>query len=100
MNSKAVSLGNVLISLEEELINEFTHKTINQTKLEKMVFDIEKVRAKLRVVHLSTHLQTPNILTFNQINLYNSLRGYSKDPCLNIQEGHDERMWKKHNGCK
>ncbi len=100
MKVEAVTLGEQLISLEKELNNGFSNRTINQTLLEKSVREIEKVRAKLRLVHLSTHLHTPNILTNEQINLYNKLRGYSKDPCQNIPEGHNAAMWKKHNGCK
>ena len=57
-------------------------------------------RAQLRFVHLSTHLKTPDILTLEQIKLYNELRGYSADdPCTNIPAGHDPEMWKKHNNC-
>jgi Spy/CpxP family protein refolding chaperone len=100
MKVAAVTLGKQLIRLEKELNNGFSNSTINQTLLEKSVREIEKVRAKLRLVHLSTHLQTPNILTNEQIILYNKLRGYSKDPCQNIPEGHNAEMWKKHNDCK
>jgi len=43
----------------------------------------------LRFVHLDTHLRTPDILSAEQINKYNTLRGYSSnDPCENIPEGH------------
>jgi Spy/CpxP family protein refolding chaperone len=100
MKVEAVNLGEQLIRLEMELNNNFANRTINQPILEKFVQEIEKVRANLRLVHLSTHLQTPNILTNEQIILYNKLRGYSKDPCQNTPEGHNAEMWKKHNGCK
>lgn len=100
MQAEAIALGEQLISLETELDNYFSTKTINQASLENSVQEIEKVRAKLRIVHLSTHLQTPNILTNEQALLYNKLRGYSEDPCQNIPEGHDAEQWKKHNGCE
>lgn len=100
MQAEAIVLGNQLINLEMELNNDFSSRTINQERLEKSVEEIAKVRAKLRLVHLSTHLKTPNILTDRQINLYNQLRGYAKDPCKHIPEGHSAEMWKKHNGCK
>lgn len=100
MKAEAVVLGEQLIRLEMDLNKNFANRTINQTLLEESVQKIEKVRASLRIVHLSTHLQTPNILSNKQITLYNKLRGYSKDPCQNIPEGHDADMWKKHNGCK
>ena len=100
MNQKARVLGEELIFLESELNRHFKERTINQELLEKLVKKIEKVRAELRIVHLSTHLKTPNILTHSQISLYNKLRGYSKkDPCKHIPKGHDPHMWKMHNGC-
>ncbi len=100
MKAKAIKLGEQLIHLEMELNDNFSNRTINQMLLEKSVQEIEKIRANLRVVHLSTHLQMPNILSNKQIALYNKLRGYSKDPCQNIPKGHNSKMWKKHNGCK
>lgn len=99
MKVEAVALGEQLIRLELELNSGFSNGTINKILLDKSVREIEKVRAKLRLVHLSTHLKTPNILSNEQIILYNELRGYSKDPCQNIPEGHNAEMWKKHNGC-
>ena len=100
MKGEAIALGKQLIRLEMGLNRGFSNRNINQELLENYVREIEKVRAKLRIVHLSTHMQTPNILTNKQIILYNKLRGYSKDPCQNIPEGHNAEMWKKHNGCK
>jgi Spy/CpxP family protein refolding chaperone len=100
MTGEAIALGKQLIRLEMELNIGFSNRNINQELLENYIREIEKVRAKLRIVHLSTHLQTPNILTNKQIILYNKLRGYSNDPCQNIPEGHNVEMWKKHNGCK
>ena len=99
MKSEAVSLGNQLIQLEAALNSHFADGSINQAILEQSVQDIERVRAQLRLAHLSAHLQTPNILTPEQISLYNELRGYSQDPCANIPQGHNAAMWKKHNGC-
>ena len=100
MRSQAIPLGNQLISLEEKLNNKFTTGKINKPALKKLVEEIEMVRAKLRVVHLAAHLETPKILSKHQIGLYNRLRGYDQDPCLQIPEGHDPEMWKKHNGCQ
>ncbi len=100
MKAEAITLGEQLINLEGKLNHAFSNGNINQEFLEKIVKEIENVRARLRVVHLSTHLKTPNILTDEQIILYNQLRGYSQDPCRNIPQGHNAEMWKKHNGCQ
>ena len=56
---------------------------------------------ELRFVHLSTHLKTPDILSEDQIEKYNRLRGYfGKNPCSDIPKGHDPEMWRKHNDCE
>lgn len=100
MKKAAVPLGLELIELERELNNHFVNRTITHESLDALLEKIAQVRKKLRYVHLSTHLKTPDILTPEQIGLYNRLRGYSTDdPCENIPKGHDPAMWKKHHNC-
>lgn len=101
MKKEAVDLGEQLIALETTLNTHFSDNTITEALLETTVRDIENVRAKLRIAHLSTHLKTPDILTPEQISLYNKLRGYNtKSACDNVPEGHNAKMWKKHHGCQ
>lgn len=99
MNRKARQLGSRLIELEAELNQAFANRKMSKKKLLEKLSAIEKVRKDLRYVHLATHLETPSILSPEQIAKYNSLRGYSGDPCQNIPEGHDKAMWLKHNNC-
>jgi hypothetical protein len=100
MKSQAIPLGLRLIELEKKLNSHFANHTITEILLKNLLNEIAKVRSKLRFVHLSSHLKTPEILSPQQIRLYNKLRGYSSnDPCLNIPAGHDPQMWKKHNNC-
>jgi len=100
MKKEAVPLGLQLIDLERELNNHFSDRTITSELLGVLLERIAQIRQKLRYVHLSAHLKTPNILTAQQVALYNKLRGYSSDdPCANIPKGHDPQMWKKHNNC-
>ena len=100
MKQAAIPLGLELIGLERELNNHFADRTITDELLDELLDKIAQVRKKLRYVHLSTHLKTPNILTPEQIALYNQLRGYSsEDPCKNIPKGHDPEMWKRHHNC-
>jgi hypothetical protein len=57
-------------------------------------------RADLRFVHLSRHLETPGLLTPDQIARYAALRGYADgDRCADVPAGHDPAMWRRHNGC-
>jgi len=101
MKKQAITLGLELIELERRLNNHFANRTITDNLLHKLLGEIVQVRKKLRYAHLSAHLKTPDILTFEQITLYNELRGYSSnDPCKNIPEGHDPEMWKKHHNCQ
>ncbi|MDZ7805759.1 MAG: hypothetical protein U5K71_01420 [Gracilimonas sp.] len=100
MQQKAIPLGKQIVELETELDTHFTDKTISDDKLKELINASAQNYAELRYIHLSTHLEMINILSNEQIILYNDLRGYSSgDPCQNIPEGHDPEMWKKHNGC-
>lgn len=100
MKQEAIPLGLALIELERELNNHFANRTITDELLNQILRRIAQVHRKLRYVHLSTHLKTPEILKSEQITLYNKLRGYSSDdPCENVPKGHDPEMWKKHNNC-
>jgi hypothetical protein len=79
MRSDAVSEGNHLISYERALDLEFKNGTITDDALSKMIAKIEESRGRLRYIHLSAHLKTRLLLTVDQIDRYNSLRGYA-DP--------------------
>ncbi|MCK5335264.1 MAG: hypothetical protein KAQ67_03845 [Gammaproteobacteria bacterium] len=100
MKSQAIPLGKKIIQLEKELNDYFANKSITTDLLNKQLDAIAQVHKQLRYVHLVTHLKTPAVLSSEQIENYNRLRGYgSGDPCKSIPEGHDAQMWKKHNGC-
>ena len=100
MKTQAIPLGLKIIELEKELNDHFANKSITESKLKSLLDEIAQVRSKLRYVHLSAHLKTPEMLLPKQIRLYNRQRGYSSDdPCLNVPKGHDPQMWKKHNNC-
>jgi Spy/CpxP family protein refolding chaperone len=76
MKKQAVSLGRELIDREQELDRFFTNEAMDNKRLESILTGIGTLQAKLRYVHLSTHLQQKNILTPHQIQLYDRLRGY------------------------
>ena len=100
MKAQAIPLGKQFIALEQALNTAFADGSITDEALQELLKAIADVSQQLRYVHLSTHLKTPDILTSEQIQLYNTLRGYSSDdPCRNIPAGHDVDMWKKHNSC-
>jgi len=100
MQQQAIPLGIKLIGHERDLNSHFANGTITEELLRELLGKIAQVQEQLRYIHLSTHLKTPDILSVEQIDMYNKLRGYfSDDPCNNIPKGHDPEMWKKHNNC-
>jgi Spy/CpxP family protein refolding chaperone len=100
MNKNAVELGRQLIEYEEELNRRFAERDIDESSLDELLTRISDIHKSLRYEHLSAHLKTPSILSDDQIEQYNRLRGYSADdPCVNIPEGHDPIMWRRHNNC-
>jgi hypothetical protein len=101
MKAAAIVEGENLIALEEDLERHFRDGTITEEILSASLEAIAATRKDLRYIHLSAHLQTPEILSEAQITQYNTLRGYSSpDPCANIPAGHDPAMWREHNGCE
>ncbi len=100
MQAQAIDQGLKLIALEQELETHFQNLTITDSILNSSLDKISDARRNLRYIHLSTHLSTPNILSEEQIQKYNELRGYADpNPCNNIPKGHNTDMWRKHNGC-
>ena len=100
MKGQAIPLGLKLIKLERMLNNHFAKGTITEKILDELLGKIAHVYKQLRYTHLAAHLETPDVVTPQQIALYNRLRGYSsEDPCKNIPKGHDPEMWKKHHNC-
>jgi len=100
MQADAITEGERLIAAEATLEAAFRDRTVTDESLKSMLDGIEAIRARLRYIHLSTHLSTPALLSADQIARYNELRGYGSDPCAAVPAGHDPAMWRKHNGCK
>lgn len=100
MQARAKHGGERLIALEKELETHFRQGTMDDNRLRELLNGIGRARSELRYIHLSTHLKTPQILSRQQIDHYNQLRGYANpDPCARVPAGHDPQMWRRHNGC-
>lgn len=101
MKAAAIEEGERLINLEQALETQFRDRTVTDESLRAALDDIAASRRNLRYIHLSAHLETPEILLPAQIRKYNELRGYAAaDPCAAVPRGHDPAMWRKHNGCE
>lgn len=80
MKARAVVQGKRLIALESRLDSLFRTRTITDAALRAALDAIADTRKDLRYIHLSTHLETPRILSEGQIEKYNLLRGYTNEP--------------------
>ena len=99
MQEEAVARGAEFIVAERALNAAFALGGLDASELGALVNAAGQARADLRFVHLSRHLQTLDVLTMEQVDRYNVLRGYGTDPCASVPEGHNEAMWRQHNGC-
>lgn len=79
MQAKAAKLGKQLVGLEKRLDQLFAQGSVSEESLDKTLQDIGATRAKLRYVHLSTHLEQKLLLSKHQIMTYDRLRGYGEN---------------------
>ena len=102
MKAQSIALGEKIISIEQRIDDEFANQSITIGSLRENTANSADVYGQLRFVHLKYHLQMMDILTPDQVERYNTLRGYigSDDPCEGVPEGHDPDLWKMHNGCR
>jgi hypothetical protein len=100
MQAEAIAAGERLIAAEQALDAAFQSDGLDDQALRALIADAEAARAELRFIHLSRHLSTPPLLSASQIRRYNALRGYGSARCLNVPEGHDAEMWRRHNDCE
>lgn len=101
MKTQAITLGEKIISIEQRIDDEFADKTVTIGRLRENVASSADMYGQLRFVHLKYHLKMVDVLTPEQVERYNTLRGYisNDDPCEGVPEGHDPDLWKMHNDC-
>lgn len=76
MRTRARELGREIVDLERELDAAFEEETVTADELDRLVGEIGRRRAELRRVHLRAHLELRPILTQEQREAYDRLRGY------------------------
>jgi hypothetical protein len=82
VSNDAKSIGAAIIDIEQEMDGVFANKTITEENLKLMLDKSADLYGQLRFVHLSAHLDTIQMLTIEQVQMYNTMRGYdsgSKD---------------------
>ena len=78
MREAAIAEGGHFIAAERALEDAFRAGAVTEQGLRKMLADIARSRARLRFIHLSAHLETPALLTDEQMARYDALRGYHR----------------------
>lgn len=76
MSAEAKALGLEVIEAERKLDLLFKNKTVNAQNLKEATLNAATAHAKLRESHLRYHLTTTEIMTKDQVDAYNRLRGY------------------------
>lgn len=76
MNSDAKSIGKMILVKEKQLSNAFASGKISNTELEQATNELGQLYGKLRKTHLKAHLRITPLLSPQQIQKYNELRGY------------------------
>jgi Spy/CpxP family protein refolding chaperone len=79
MKEKAIELGQKIVNIERIANEEFANKSITDTQMKQLTLKSSEIYGHLRYTHLNTHLRMLDILTPEQITLYNNLRGYSHE---------------------
>jgi Spy/CpxP family protein refolding chaperone len=76
MKSRATRLGRAIVERERELDELFAKRTIDERAMDEKVLEIGRLGAELRAAHLRAHLRMREVLTPEQIDEYDRLRGY------------------------
>jgi Spy/CpxP family protein refolding chaperone len=76
MRHQAIAVGGQYIRAEQRLDSLFATGAITTENLQQGVAAAENLKAKLRVIHLTAHLETAALLAREQIARYQHLRGY------------------------
>ena len=76
MKAEAIRLGSEILEAECTLNRRFEHQHIDEAALRSAIREIARLNGELRYVHLAAHLETTRVLTPEQVQAYDQLRGY------------------------
>ncbi len=76
MKSHAIPIGLEIIKIEKQIENSFANNTITNQSLQMLLDRSSNLYGQLRYDHLSSHLKVIDILTPQQVSIYNEIRGY------------------------
>ena len=77
MHQEAVRLGTLVVDKERELDHLFATEAVDSQTLQKLTQQIAQLQGDLRVAHLQAHVEVKRVLSREQIDTYDALRGYT-----------------------
>jgi Spy/CpxP family protein refolding chaperone len=77
MHQEAVRLGTLIVDKEQELDQLFATQTVHADTLRNLTKQIAQLQGDLRLVHLQAHVEMKQVLSGEQIDQYDVLRGYT-----------------------
>jgi Spy/CpxP family protein refolding chaperone len=97
MSNNAKSIGSAIIGVEQDMDEAFANKTITEENLIALLDKSANLYGQLRFIHLSAHLDTAQIMTTEQIQMYNEMRGYDGGSIDNSSvSNNDNRTHQQH----
>jgi hypothetical protein len=75
--AEARALGERTVAAERALDRAFAARTLSEAQLEQLAGEIARLQGELRTAHLRTHLRQTALLTQQQVDRYQHLRGYA-----------------------
>lgn len=79
MKQQATALGRSLVDREFALDKAFADGSVQSDSLKALVAEIGDLEAQIRYVHLQAHLDQRGVLSREQLQQYDGLRGYTAD---------------------
>jgi Spy/CpxP family protein refolding chaperone len=76
MHEDAVRIGAAIVEAERALDDAFARAALDDAAMERAVLEIATLQGRLRATHLRAHLETRAVLTAEQVERYDRLRGY------------------------
>ena len=77
MHQKAVRVGALVVDKERELDRLFATEAVDSQTLQRLTKQIAQLQGDLRLAHLQAHVEMQRLLSPEQINTYDALRGYT-----------------------
>ena len=78
MLAEAVRLGAAVIEKETTLHMRFANRHVTDASMRAMTAEIGTLQGELRATHLAAHLEMIHVLSAEQVQRYDALRGYTK----------------------